>query len=149
MKTTSMVVVLMLLSVPISSCFLGGDDGGSDCVRCNLTSETGFEVCPEITKQCSFGTITVQQCSGAAGSSQGCCATTPEEVSCGSVLARIRDAQYQVVNDVITFDVADEGRVLHLKIDAIANGWISGTMHSAEKARIIQSKITEINSIRE
>jgi hypothetical protein len=145
MKTV-LLVVLLLCFVPFLSCFLGGGDDGDDCVKCNLASETGFEVCPKITKQCSFGTITVQQCSGAAGSSQGCCATTPEEVSCGSILAQIRNAPYKVVDDIITFELAEEDGRLHVKIDAIANGWISGAMNAAEKERIIQSKIALISS---
>jgi hypothetical protein len=59
----------------------GGDDD-DDCIKCNPQSATGSNVCPHVVKQCSYGTIDVQSCSGVG--TDGCCATSPDEVGCAA-----------------------------------------------------------------
>lgn len=63
-----------------------GDGGGGECATaCDLSSPDPTAVCPIIIKECPFGTIEVQQCSGQAG--QGCCAETADQVVCPSPAA--------------------------------------------------------------
>ncbi len=73
------VLCLLALALPLLGC--GGDE--PTCKHpCDISSASG---CPSITVTCSSGTRTVQQCSGPAGQSQGCCAETAAELSnpCG------------------------------------------------------------------
>jgi hypothetical protein len=136
-------LLMLLFSLGLFCWYCGGD--GDDCIRCSLSG--GAEECPVITKQCSFGTIEVQQCSGSAGSSSGCCATKPEEVSCGFVVTYKWDGQYNVVNDIIMFDVIDGTRTLHVKINPLANGWVHDAMSTVEKEAIVRDKMAELFSM--
>jgi len=145
MRNILHLILLFLLGVFCSSCFLFGGDDGDDCIKCSF-SEGGTDVCPVITKQCSFGTIEAQQCTGSAGASRGCCTTDPVEISCGFVVAYKWDGQYNLVNDVIMFDVVDGPRTLHVKINPVANGWIHESM-SAEKEAMVRDKMAEIFSM--
>ena len=126
----------------LSSC--GGDE---TCQQCDLAGN-GFEVCPEITKQCSFGTITARQCEGEANSSAGCCATSPGQISCGNIAAG-SNGHYKMVNNVIRLEVTNDRCRTEARIDPVVNGWISVDMSDVEKERVIGDRMAQLYAMRE
>jgi len=116
------------------------------CQKCDL-SANGYQVCPEITKQCGFGTITAQQCSGEGGASTGCCATSPDQISCGFVADKW-SGQYEVVNDVIRLEVVSGTCRMEVSIDPVANGWVNSVMNTVEKERVIGNQMARLYAMR-
>ncbi len=133
-----------LLSVAMA--FFVSSCSDESCQRCDL-SGNGYQVCPEITKQCSFGTIVSQQCSGSGGASSGCCATSPDQISC-NVLADQWNGQYRVVDGFIWLEVATDKCLVKARIDPVASGWITDTMSEAEQERVIGDRMTRFHMMR-
>jgi hypothetical protein len=133
----SFVVHLLtgFLALSLVSC------GGDDCLEC-----TDAETCPAFTKQCQYGTATVQQCSGVVGE-KSCCAASAGEVSCRMVAPLDTDVGYRLENGLVRFRMISAKGSHCVAMDPIENGWFSKGMSAAEQQAIIDRRMAEVFAI--
>ncbi len=126
---TSAFVAFSIIVLLFPAC---GDDKNK-CQECSTWTS-----CPAITKQCPWGTKTVQECSGS------CCTTDPNKIDCSMAAAYGWNGSYERYEDKVVVKLYGGGRYARVEIDATANGWLLPGMTDEEMASAIHDKMMMI-----
>jgi hypothetical protein len=127
---TKIIMVLLALALPPFACKKDTCQECSDPVAAN---------CPELTKQCSGYTMTVQQCSG------GCCTTDSSQISC-SVDFPGQILREDIIGDTAVIKAGSGSERTTVFISGRENGWITKEMSESEVRCIMERQLAAIRA---
>ncbi len=125
----SAIIAFAILGLTCPACWEDKDN----CQDCST-----WTACPVITKQCSWGAKTIQECSG------GCCTTDPGKIDCNMAASYGWNGGYELYGDRVVVKLYGGGRYARIEIDASENGWILTGMTDEETEAVIHYKMTEL-----